>query len=58
MKTIFLTIATLLSVSTFAQKNSETELSKTLTEWNKGNHSSQANFKQLVNDYLMISNND
>ena len=51
MKTIFLTIATLLSVSTFAQKNSETELSKTLTEWNKGNHSSQANFKQLVNDY-------
>ena len=51
MKTIFLTIATLLSVSTFAQKNSETELSKTLTEWNKGNHSSEANFKQLVNDY-------
>ena len=51
MKTIFFTIATFISISTFAQKNFEAEMSKTLTEWNKGNHSSEVNFKQLVNDY-------
>lgn len=51
MKTIFLTIATLLSVSTFAQNKFESDLSNTLIEWNKGNHSSEANFKQLTNDY-------
>ena len=51
MKTIFLTIAILLSVSTFAQKNFESDMNKTLTEWYKGNHSSEANFKQLINDY-------
>lgn len=51
MKTIFLTIATLLSVSTFAQNKFESDLSNTLVEWNKGNHSSEANFKQLINNY-------
>ncbi|MDM1073412.1 hypothetical protein HX001_13055 [Empedobacter brevis] len=51
MKTILLTIATLFAVSTFAQKNFESDMKKTLTEWNKGNHSSEANFKQLINDY-------
>lgn len=51
MKTIFLTIATLFSVSTFAQNKFETELNTTLIEWNKGDHSSEANFKQLINDY-------
>ncbi|WP_312313710.1 tetratricopeptide repeat protein [Empedobacter brevis] len=51
MKTILLTITTLFAVSTFAQKNFESDMKKTLTEWNKGNHSSEANFKQLINDY-------
>ncbi|MDM1552163.1 hypothetical protein [Empedobacter falsenii] len=51
MKTIFLTIAILFAVSTFAQKNFESDMNKTLTEWNKGNHSFEANFKQLINDY-------
>ena len=51
MKTIFLTIAILFAVSTFAQKNFESDMNKTLAEWYKGNHSSEANFKQLINDY-------
>ena len=51
MKTILLTIATLFAVSTFAQKNFESDMNKTLAEWYKGNHSSEANFKQLINDY-------
>lgn len=51
MKTIFLTIATLFSISAFAQNKFESDLSTILVEWNKGNHSSEANFKQLINDY-------
>ena len=49
MKTFLLTIATLISVSTFAQKNFETEMSKSLTEWKQTN--SSANFEQLSKDF-------
>ena len=49
MKTFLLTIATLISVSTFAQKNFETEMSKSLTEWKQTN--SSANFEKLSKDF-------
>jgi hypothetical protein len=51
MKTFLITIVTLFSVSVFAQNNLESDLHQTLIEWNKGNHSSEANFKQLVKQY-------
>ncbi len=51
MKKILLTIVTLFSVSAFGQNNIDTDLGKTLKVWNNGNHKSEANFKQLVNDY-------
>ena len=50
MKTFLITIATLISVSTFAQKNFEAEMSKSLIEW-KQNGSSTANFEQLSKDF-------
>ena len=49
MKTFLLTIATLISVSTFAQKNFDTEMSKSLTEWKQTN--SSANFEQLSKNF-------
>ena len=50
MKTFLITIATLISVSAFAQKNFEAEMSKSLIEW-KQNSSSTANFEQLSKDF-------
>ena len=50
MKTFLITIATLISVSTFAQKNFEAEMSKSLIEW-KQNSSSTANFEKLSKDF-------
>lgn len=51
MKTIFLSIISLLSITVLAQNTVEKDLNKALVSWEKAEPSSKSNFEELVKTY-------